>query len=264
MNDFSTVRIDRDGPVAVVTLNRPDSLNSFNGELRREFLAAARAVNADPAIRVVVLTGEGRAFCAGADLSEGLSPDDGGGHATEAMLNDEYKPAVLAITQSRKPWIAAVNGAAAGIGSAYALACDLSVMGEGAYLYQAFVAIGLVPDGGATWHLARTLGPLRAFDMMTSGEKIPAARCVELGLANRVVADDALVDSAVAWANELAGKAPLALEYIKKSLAFAMENDLPSVIANEASLQHSCVDSDDAKEGVMAFLEKRQANWSGR
>lgn len=264
MTDSSTVSIEYRGAVAVVTLDRPDNLNAFNTALRIDFLAAVRAVNNDPAVRVAVLTGAGRAFSAGADLAEGLGPEEGGGLYTETMLIQEYGPSVLAIARSPKPWLAAVNGAAAGVGSAYAMACDLSVMAESAYLYQAFVAIGLVPDGGATWHLARTLGPMRAFDVMTSGEKLSAARCLELGLCNRVVDDGEQLEAAVAWASELAEKAPLALRYIKQSLAFACENDLDAVITQEAVLQHICIDSADSKEGVTAFLEKRTANWQGR
>ncbi|MFN2329311.1 MAG: enoyl-CoA hydratase/isomerase family protein, partial [Chromatocurvus sp.] len=153
MMTYDTVTVERRGAVALLTLNRPDSLNAFDQALRRDMLAAAQAVNADSDVRVVVLTGAGRAFCAGADLTEVSSREDGGGLNTEAMLNTEYKPAVLAIAEAPKPWISAVNGAAAGIGSAFAMTCDLTVMGRSAYLYQAFVAIGLVPDGGATWQL---------------------------------------------------------------------------------------------------------------
>lgn len=264
MTQYDTVSVERHGAVAVVTLNRPDSLNAFDSALRRDMLAAARAVNADSDVRVVVLTGAGRAFCAGADLAEVSGRGDKGGLFTEAMLINEYKPAVMAIAEAPKPWISAVNGAAAGIGSAFAMTCDLSVMGESAYLYQAFAAIGLVPDGGATWQLVRVLGRKRAYEMMISGEKVSAAKCLDLGLCNRVVEDDALVESALEWAGELADKAPLALQYSKKSLAFAAENDLAAVISNEASLQHICVDSDDAGEGVRAFLDKRKPQWRGR
>ncbi|TCO77660.1 enoyl-CoA hydratase/isomerase family protein [Chromatocurvus halotolerans] len=263
MTTYDTVSVERRGAVALLTLNRPDSLNAFDEALRRDMLAAALAVNADNDVRVVVLTGAGRAFCAGADLTEVSSREEGGGLNTEAMLNTEYKPAVLAIAEAPKPWISAVNGAAAGIGSAFAMTCDLTVMGRSAYLYQAFAAIGLVPDGGATWQLVRVLGRKRAYEMMISGEKVRADRCLELGLCNRVVDDDALVDAAMAWAEELAEKAPLALHYGKKSLALAAENDLASVISSEASLQHICIDSKDAEEGVRAFLEKRKPQWRG-
>lgn len=264
MTSYDTVAVERRGAVGLVTLSRPDNLNAFDLAMRLDLLAAAQAVNADPEIRVVVLTGAGRAFSAGADLTEVSGQADDGGRFTEAMLNNEYKPAVLAIAEAPKPWISAVNGAAAGIGSAFAMTCDLSVMARGAYLYQAFVSIGLVPDGGATWQLVRALGRKRAYEMMISGDKVAAGKCLELGLCNRVVEDEQLVESALEWAEELAAKAPLSLQYGKKSLAFAAENDLAAVISHEAALQHICVDSEDASEGVRAFLEKRQPQWRGR
>lgn len=257
---YETVSVERRGSVALLTFNRPDSLNAFNAALRRDTLAAAEAVNADDSIRVVVLTGAGRAFSAGADLAE-IQSDD---FDVEAQLNHEYKPALMAITESPKPWISAVNGAAAGIGSAFAMVCDLTVMAENAFMYQAFAAIGLIPDGGATWHLARTVGRKRAFELIAGGEKLAAARCQEWGLCNRVVAADVLVDEAMAWAEELAGKAPLSLRYAKQSLNAAMEADVAATITDEARLQKLCVDSDDAKEGAAAFLAKRAPVWTGR
>ena len=162
-------------------------------------------------IRCVVLSGVGdKAFCAGADLAEmrdesssGTTP---GGQLTEDLLNHEYKPGIMAIYNSSKPWIAAVNGAAAGIGSSYALACDLMVMSEDAYLYQAFQAIGLIPDGGATWHLLETLGRKRAYEFIISGEKVNASKCESLGLCNRVVEHDSLIKAATDWATEISTK----------------------------------------------------------
>ena len=179
------------------------------------------------------------------------------------MLNSEYKPGLLAVHNAPKPWISAVNGACAGIGSAYAMTCDLMVMAENAYIYQAFSAIGLVPDGGATWHLQRILGPKRAYEMIATGEKVKAEKCLQLGLCNRLSSATELVPSALSWARELAAKSPLALRHSKASLNFAAEASLADVISNEARLQHLCVDSDDAREGVLAFLEKRAPDWKG-
>jgi 2-(1,2-epoxy-1,2-dihydrophenyl)acetyl-CoA isomerase len=262
MDSYETLTVETDGAVATVTLNRPDNMNAFNSALTNEIVAAAKEVNADDSVRVVVLTGSGRAFSAGADLAEGEAMVSG--QAVEDQLNNEYKPGLLEIANAPKPWIAAVNGACAGIGTSFALSCDLVVMGESAFFYQAFAAIGLVPDGGATWHLNRILGPKRAFELIASGEKVRGAKCLELGLCNRVVADEELLAEAQNWAGELAGKSPLALRYAKESLNFASENELGSVISNEARLQHICIDSEDAKEGVMAFMEKRTPNWQGR
>jgi 2-(1,2-epoxy-1,2-dihydrophenyl)acetyl-CoA isomerase len=260
MANYETVTVARHDQVALVTLNRPDSLNAFNAALRRDLLQAVLEVNADDSIRVVVLAGAGRAFCAGADLSE-VAGDD---FDVEHQLNNEYKPVLMAITDSSKPWISAVNGAAAGVGSSFAMVCDLTVMAENAYIYQAFAAISLVPDGGATWHLARTLGRKRAYELIVSGEKLPAARCQELGLCNRVVPADALLENALQWAQELAGKAPLALRHAKAALNFAMEQSVADTITEEARLQAICIASADASEGVSAFVEKRAPVWQGK
>lgn len=260
MTEYDTVTVETLGHVAVVRLNRPQSLNAFDAAMRRDLGQAVAAVNTDGQIRVGILTGNGRSFCAGADLAETQGSD----FDVEQQLNNEYKPVLMALTEAEKPWISAVNGAAAGIGSAFAMVCDLTVMAEDAYLYQAFAAISLIPDGGATWHLARTLGRKRAYELIVSGEKLKAARCLELGLCNRVVASDQLQAQAIAWAQELATRAPLALRYSKQALNAAMEQDMGSTIANEARLQSVCISSADAKEGVSAFIEKRSPNWQGR
>ena len=263
MSTYDTILIERTGHVALVTLNRPASLNAFDTQQRQEFIRAAREVNADDTIRVVVLTGAGRAFSAGADLMESAAPSDNRGQDTEDLLNSDYKPGILAISNAPKPWISAVNGAAAGVGSAFAMACDLTVMAEDAYIYQAFGAIGLVPDGGATWQLVRTVGRKKAYEVMVTGEKISAQKCEALGLCNRVVPGAELVEQALAWAGEIANKAPLAMRYAKESVQFAVEQPLPDVISNEARLQHLCVNSDDSREGAMAFLEKRAPQFKG-
>jgi 2-(1,2-epoxy-1,2-dihydrophenyl)acetyl-CoA isomerase len=204
-----------------------------------------------------VLTGEGRAFSAGADLTEKMEP----GAQVEDQLNTVYKPILMAITEAPKPWISAVNGAAAGIGSAFAMACDLTVMAEDAYLYQAFSAIGLIPDGGATWHLVNTLGRKRAYELIVSGEKLGAQKCLALGLCNRVVDSEVLLEETLVWAQELAGKAPLSLRYSKQALNEASENSLADSISNEARLQHICITSEDFMEGVTAFSQKRAPRW---
>tara|TARA_R110001599_G_scaffold353870_1_gene601348 strand:- start:138399 stop:139187 length:789 start_codon:yes stop_codon:yes gene_type:complete len=262
MSKYQTVLVERQGETAVVSLNRPDSLNAFDAQLRSELLLAVREVNDDPAVRVAVLTGVGRAFCAGADLSE--SAENTENFRVEDQLNGEYKPVLLEMNRAPMPWIAAVNGAAAGIGSAFAMNCDLVVMADDAYIYQAFTAIGLVPDGGATWHLVRTLGRQRAYEVIVSGEKIRAQKCLDWGLCNRVVPAAELMEQTLAWADELASKSPLALRYAKQALNNAMEESVGDSISYEATLQHICINSGDAKEGVASFLEKRAPRWQGR
>ena len=259
MGNYQSIQVERDGPVAMVSFNRPDSLNAVDASIRTELGKAIREVNADENIRVVILTGVGRAFCAGADLSEKL-PE---GFSIEDGLNEQYKPLLMAITEAPKPWISAVNGAAAGIGSAFAMNCDLTIMAEDAYLYQAFAAIGLIPDGGATWHLARTVGRKKAYELIAFGEKLKAADCLSLGLCNRVVKPDFLLDEAKAMAHVLASKAPLALRYAKEAVNGAMNDDLCATISNEARLQEICGNSEDAREGSLAFLQKRQAVFKG-
>jgi len=262
MSEYETVRVTRQGEIGVVSLNRPESLNAFDAALRRDILRAVREVNADDGLRVVILTGEGRAFCAGADLAE--EPAEPEHFRVEDQLNGEYKPALLEIMGAPKPWISAVNGAAAGIGSSFAMVCDLTVMAENAYFFQAFSAIGLVPDGGATWQLARTVGRKRAYELIATGEKLNAQKCLEWGLCNRVVSPDELLPATLAWAEELAHKAPLALRYAKQALNAAVEDNLGDTISVEARLQHICLNSEDALEGRMAFIEKRAPRWQGR
>jgi 2-(1,2-epoxy-1,2-dihydrophenyl)acetyl-CoA isomerase len=263
MSQYETITVQREGRVAIVKFNRPDKLNSFNSVMRREFNLAAREVNGDSDIWVVVLAAEGRAFSAGADLTEPGS-EFGDGHAVEDMLLLEYKPGILQIAQSRKPWIAAINGACAGIGYSYAMACDMAVMGESAFLYQPFAAIGLVPDGGSTWLVPHLVGSKRAFELMALGEKLKADKALEWGLVNRVVADDELAQESMALANTLAGKSPLALRHTKAALSFANRHSLADTIDYEASVQRVCIDSQDAKDAIDAFLNKRTPEWRNR
>jgi len=260
MSEYESIKLERDGPIAIVSFNRPDTLNAIESSIRKEILLAVNEVNEDDSIRVAILTGEGRAFCAGADLTE----KQDGAVDVEEMLNTQYKPALMAITEAPKPWISAVNGAAAGVGSAFAMNCDLTVMAEDAYIYQAFAAISLIPDGGATWHLARTLGKKKAYELIALGEKLRAEKCLELGLCNRVVPTDQLMDEARKLATELAGRAPLSLRYAKETVNSAMSESVDETISHEARLQKVCVNSEDAREGALAFLQKRAPEFKGR
>lgn len=261
MSEYETVAIERRGAVAIVTLNRPQALNSFDAALRRDILLAAREVNNDDSVRVVVLAGAGRGFGAGADLSE--TPQVDPNWRVDDQLNLEYKPVMLEIYRAPKPWISAVQGPAAGVASSFAMVCDLTVMAENAFIYQAFAAISLVPDGGATWHLVRTLGRKRAYEVIATGEKLSAQKCLDWGLCNRVVPTEQLLDETLVWAEELAGKAPLSLRHAKKAVVEASEADLAQTISVEADLQYLCMNSEDAAEGTTAFLEKRTPVWKG-
>ena len=254
-----SVLYETDGAVATITLNRPESLNSFNKDMRAALVAATSQARADKAVRAVILTGAGRCFSAGADLKAGFKT----GAEVEQILNNEYKLSLIDIAEMDKPVISAINGFAAGIGLSYALACDLSLMAESAFLLSPFSSIGLIPDGGATWLLARAMGYKNAYQMAVENNRMAAARCLELGLVNRVVTDDALMATAREWAARLAGKAPLALARTKKMMRRAATLSYADAVSAEAALQRLCFDSADCKEGITAFLEKREPRFTG-
>lgn len=260
MSDYETVRCAFRGPVAVVTLFRPDAMNSFNTELRRDLHAALEHAADNESVRVVVVTGEGRSFSAGADLKSGLTVDT----SVEEVLQREYRPVFESIASMDQPVIAAVGGSAAGIGMSLALACDLLIMAEDAFLLSPFTTISLVPDGGLNWLLVQQLGYRRAFQLSVESERIPAERCVELGLANRAVPSESLFDEAIAWAESLALRAPLSMAATKKAMRHAAGGTWASTFDVEAPLQDQLRQSDDCSEGVTAFLEKRKAEFKGR
>lgn len=257
----AVVRVERRGRVAVLTLNRPEALNSFDAALRLAFKQTVLEVEADTGIRAVVLTGAGRGFSAGADLKAGDLVD---GADVERQLNEEYGAPLRSIARMPKPVIAAVTGFATGIGGSFALACDLVVMGESAFFQVPFQKIALVPDGGMTWQLAERLGHRRAFEIAVSGDRVPAARCLEWGLCNRVVADEQVVASAIAWAEQLCDAAPVALGYMKQLLRSAPDRGFEQTLRAEAHLQAPCIDSQDFREGVVAFRERRAPRFTGK
>jgi 2-(1,2-epoxy-1,2-dihydrophenyl)acetyl-CoA isomerase len=258
---MSVVLLEQRGRVALITLNRPESLNSFNDELRAGLLAALRSAAADAAVGAVVLTGAGRAFSAGADLKATATVD---GREVERQINDEYGASLREIARMPKPVIAAVGGLMSGIGASFALVCDLVVMGESAFFQVPFLKIGLVPDGGLHWLLTDRVGHRRAFELAMSGERVPAARCVEWNLVNRLVPDGDVVNAAVAWAEQLCDVAPIALGYTKRLLRSAPAMGYEQTIREEARLQAPCIDSEDFREGVAAFREKRAARFTGK
>ena len=256
------VLIDVRDQVAVLTLNRPERRNALNETLNRELLVALQAAGADEDVRAVVLSGAGDGFCAGADLSV-FQPLPTPQQVYEGIWN-QYLPLVMAITTMPKPVIAAVNGVAAGAGASLALACDLRVMAHDAGLLLAFSNIGLVPDAGATWFLARMVGYSRAFEIAAEGERVTAERCLALGLANKVVPAPNLGEISFAWARKLAERPTAALAMTKQALHHALVHDLPTTIDFEARLQGKAAATADFAEGLAAFAAKRKAVFQGR
>jgi len=257
MNDI--VRYEQHEGVAVITLNRPDAMNSFTSQLSFDLLDALEKAHHDEDVRVVVLTGEGRCFSAGADLKSGFE-----GRGVFGKLQYEYRPVMSAIVTMPKAVIAAVPGSAAGIGLSLALTCDLLVMADNAFLLSPFTTISLVPDGGLNWLLVRQLGYRRAFQLSVECERIDAQRSVELGLANKAVPAGELQTVALEWAQLLAKRAPLSLAATKKVMRLAMDHDWASSYNAEAELQQSLVGCDDNLEGVQAFFEKREPEFKGK
>jgi 2-(1,2-epoxy-1,2-dihydrophenyl)acetyl-CoA isomerase len=255
-----TVRVEVAEGVATITLARPEALNALDRPMKAALLAALRRVDRDREVRAVILTGEGRAFCAGQDLREPF----GGEHPTlEEEVRDRYNPLILALRRLSKPVIGAINGVAAGAGCSLAMACDLRIAAEGATFVLAFTRVGLVPDSGASWFLPRLIGSARAAELALIGDPLSAADAERIGLVNRVVAGDALMDEARALAVRLAAGAPRALAFTKRALAFAETATLEEALDYEASLQGIAGSSADFAEGSAAFREKRPPRFTG-
>ena len=248
--------------VAVITLNRPDRRNALTPDMLDELGAALDRAAADPTVRAVLLTGAGRGFCAGQDLA--ALGDDSPPAAVLSLLLNHYKPVILRLVNLPKPVIAAVNGVAAGAGAALALACDLRIMADDAALLPAFINIGLVPDAGSTFLLARQVGYSRALELAIAGERLPAARCLELGLTNRVVPAAELPAAARAWAGELAQRPTAAVGQTKRLLHAALTHDLATMLDLEAAEQARAAATADHREGVAAFRAKRPPVFQGR
>ena len=265
--DYTKIKLTQDGGVAVITLSDPATMNAAGVDMGRELNHALRSVAlGHVAARAVVLTGEGRGFCSGANLQAGPGGGaldaDGKGDAG-AALESVYNPLVTEIRNLPVPLVTAVNGAAAGVGCSFALLGDIIVAAESSYFLQAFRRIGLVPDGGSTYLLPRMVGKARAMEMMLLGEKIPAAKALEWGLVNRVVADADLMSTAMGLANELAN-GPASLGVIRRTVWDSLDADWTRQLHAERMAQRGAGKSDDFREGVSAFLQKRPAQFTGR
>lgn len=252
--------VDRKGPIATVTLNRPSTKNALNTELVAALGGALPELTRDRTIRVVVLTGAGGAFCSGADLKSGMTGADTG------LLDqriDEMHAIIRLMVGAPQPFVAAVDGAAVGFGCDLALACDLRVMSTRAYLQEIFVKIGLMPDGGGTYWVQRLVGLGRAMEYLMLGTRIDAALAKEVGLANRVVDVTDLEREASALAAQLAKGPPLALERIKRAVRESASGGVVDALAREKSNQLELLASQDLLEGVMAWAQRRDAVFKG-
>jgi len=260
---YETVTYEEKGAVATVTLNRPKARNAFNRALERDLLDAFQTVSEARHIRAVVVTGAGRSFCAGADLKafdevpEGADPTMSKGEKVYHLITTAYGPLTKLLMTMPKPVIGAINGAAAGAGCSLALACDLRIMADDAFLLQAFSSIGLVPDAGSTWLLARQLGYSRAYQVAIEAERLDAERCLAWGLTNKVTTADTLLDDAQAWASQLAERPAQAIALTKQAMQTALTASVDEMIELEAQFQKQCSESADHAEGIAAFIEKR-------
>jgi len=259
VSDEATHRVEHVDGVATVTLDRPDALNALTRASRLALTGDLRALSADAGVRCVVLTGAGRAFCAGQDLRE----QDALEHV-DAVIRETYIPIVQALVSMPKPVVAAINGAAVGAGLSIALACDLRYMAEDAVLMLAFSNIGLVPDCGGSWMLVRAVGHARAFELAATGRRVHAEEALALGLVERVLPREEVLPAAHGVARELASRPTLALGWTKRLLRASERSSLADVMELEAQLQASAVKTHDHAEGVAAFLEKREPRFEGR
>ena len=258
---YETIDFKTDGPIARITLNRPDRLNSFTAQMHQELRDALANLGE---ARVVILTGAGRGFCAGQDLNDrAVSADD---HPVDlgTTVEASWNPLIRTLTSLPQPVIAAVNGVAAGAGANVAMACDIVVAARSAKFIQSFSAIGLIPDSGGTWHLPRTVGQARALGLALTGEPIGAEKAAEWGMIWKVVDDEALGSQVDAIANKLASLPPLGLAATKEMIRSSWQYSLDEELGRQAGAMRRLGFSEDYREGVAAFLEKRQPSFHGR
>ena len=261
MADYQNIIVEHDGPIARITLNRPDRLNSFTAAMHEEL---KEALNEVAEARVIVLTGAGRGFCAGQDLNDRAVTS--GDHPVDlgTTVETAWNPLIRKITSLPQPVIARVNGVAAGAGANIALACDMVVAARSAKFIQSFSAIGLIPDSGGTWALPRLVGQARAMGLALTGEPLPAQKAEEWGLIWKCVDDGALDAEVDAIAQKLASLPPLGLAAIKEMIRSSWSHTLDQELNHQRDAMRRLGFSEDYREGVAAFLEKRQPNFVGR
>jgi 2-(1,2-epoxy-1,2-dihydrophenyl)acetyl-CoA isomerase len=257
---YTSLLYDVHDGVATITLNRPDVFNAFNNALSYELQDALKQVAADPAVRAVVLTGAGRAFCSGQDLKAAQTDEQS---TFSDSLHQRYNPIIRAMRQLPKPIIGRINGVAAGAGCSLALACDALIASSDASLIEVFINIGLVPDSGSSYFLPRLVGSLKAFELCTLGSKVTAAEALQLGMVNQVVAPEELDAAVAALAARYAAAPTKSIGLIKQLLNKAGSASLDEMLDYEADCQQVAGESRDYQEGVTAFSEKRKPVFRG-
>jgi len=254
MIDFSTIKFEILDRIAILSLNRPEKLNAMNFQMIQELIDCTSNISNDDQIKCLILRGEGKAFCSGADLSSG----EKNWKDTEESLNKGYWPIFNNIISMPKPVISSIRGPAAGIGSAYSMACDLTIMSKKSYLLQPFSNIGLIPDGGSHWLLYNMLGYKKAYQIAIENERISAEDCLKIGLANKVVEDELLEEKTIEWAQKISNQSFQSLMYSKKIMRDVGDKSFLETFKNEAEIQKKLSGSPDNLEGIRAFIEKRK------
>lgn len=256
---FETIRYVVKDNIAWLYLNRPDKLNAFVAKMNHEVKEAIKSASSDEQVRCIVITGEGRAFCSGQDLSEVDEQMDHG-----QVLRDHYGPMLKQISKCEKPIVAAVNGVAAGAGFSLALACDFRIVSDRASFLNAFIHVGLIPDSGNLLYLTQLVGHSKALELSVFGEKVPAATAVEMGLANLLISEETWPDDVTAYATRLATLPTKAIGLIKKSLKAVSNISFEDYLELEAQGQRVAGLTMDHREGIQAFMEKRKPVFSGK
>ncbi len=262
MADYQTIQYSVVEGICTVALNRPEVYNAFNEQLTTDLQAAFKEIAKDDSVRVVILTGAGKAFCSGQDLKD--APSGGGKRSLRDSLERRYNPLIRAMRNLPKPIIGAINGVAAGAGCSLALACDYRVMSDQAKLIEVFVRIGLVPDSGSSWFLVHTIGTARAFELAATGDDVTAAKALQFGLVNAVAAPEQVMEEAMKVARVFANGPTKAYGYIKKMIDRAASSSLEEALDYEVYMQEAAGRTEDYTNAVAAFRDKKKAEFKGK